>query len=357
MVIADCQLPISFNRKIILWFRTIIEKMYNTLIIGAGLSGLIAARELQQAGQTVLLLDKGRGIGGRLATRWLEVSPGDRRYFDFGAQYFTARDPQFVKLVRDWKEQGIVREWSKGFTRENGELKIDGESRFVGVDGMRGIARKLAADLDVKNPVRIVNIKQQDRCWLVRDEADNHYRAQRLVLTQPAPQIAELFQSSDINVDKNLVDRLRNVIYHKCISWLVVPASMTRIPAPGGIWGNGEPIHFIADNHQKGISSGPSVTVHAGPRFSEDYWDCADDAVEADLVSYCAAWIDQDFITSHVHRWRYSQPIDNLANGPVRFSQEPDGWISGEVVNGGRVEGAALSGLHVAQNILGQLDL
>ena len=38
-------------------------------IIGAGMAGLACARRLARAGHTPLVLDKSRGIGGRLATR------------------------------------------------------------------------------------------------------------------------------------------------------------------------------------------------------------------------------------------------------------------------------------------------
>ena len=49
------------------------------LIVGAGLAGLVATGSLQRRGFTVLVLDKGRGVGGRLATRSFE---GGR--FDYG---------------------------------------------------------------------------------------------------------------------------------------------------------------------------------------------------------------------------------------------------------------------------------
>ncbi|HIK80447.1 MAG TPA: FAD-dependent oxidoreductase, partial [Porticoccaceae bacterium] len=41
----------------------------NILIIGAGLAGLSAANDLQRSGYKVLVADKGRGLGGRLAGR------------------------------------------------------------------------------------------------------------------------------------------------------------------------------------------------------------------------------------------------------------------------------------------------
>ena len=38
-------------------------------VIGAGMSGIACARALQAEGVPVRLIDKGRGIGGRMATR------------------------------------------------------------------------------------------------------------------------------------------------------------------------------------------------------------------------------------------------------------------------------------------------
>ena len=65
------------------------EATADAIVIGAGLSGLIAAGTLQANGARVLVLDKGRGVGGRLATRRTHSG-----IFDHGAQFFTAGDPQ-----------------------------------------------------------------------------------------------------------------------------------------------------------------------------------------------------------------------------------------------------------------------
>ena len=59
--------------------------MKKCIVIGAGMAGLTAATVLQNSAQwDVLVLDKGRGVGGRMATRRL----GEGGKADHGAQYF-----------------------------------------------------------------------------------------------------------------------------------------------------------------------------------------------------------------------------------------------------------------------------
>ena len=67
-------------------------------IIGAGLAGLIAGRELFRGGADVIVFDKGRSPGGRLATRRIGGAT-----LDHGAQFFTVRSPAFAAQVADWE--------------------------------------------------------------------------------------------------------------------------------------------------------------------------------------------------------------------------------------------------------------
>jgi renalase len=51
----------------------ITAEKVDVLIVGAGLSGLLAANTLRSLGASLRIVDKGRGVGGRLATRRLGV--------------------------------------------------------------------------------------------------------------------------------------------------------------------------------------------------------------------------------------------------------------------------------------------
>ena len=58
------------------------ERDADVLVVGAGMAGVTAAAELRRAGRRVLVLDKGRAVGGRLASRGVGAAT-----FDHGAQF------------------------------------------------------------------------------------------------------------------------------------------------------------------------------------------------------------------------------------------------------------------------------
>ena len=60
----------------------------------------------------VRIVDKGRSVGGRLATRRI----GEAR-LDHGAQFFTVRTPAFQAQVDDWVARGVVHVWNHGLRR------------------------------------------------------------------------------------------------------------------------------------------------------------------------------------------------------------------------------------------------
>ena len=113
----------------------------DVLVVGAGLSGLLAASTLAARGLTVQVVDKGRSVGGRLATR--RMGPGRA---DHGAQFFTVRDPAFAALVKQWEAAGHVYTWSHGWSDGSlGQTPPDGHPRYATAEGMNTLAKVLAA--------------------------------------------------------------------------------------------------------------------------------------------------------------------------------------------------------------------
>ncbi|MEC7173995.1 MAG: FAD-dependent oxidoreductase, partial [Actinomycetota bacterium] len=76
------------------------------VIVGAGISGLITARRLADAGVSTMVFDKGRSVGGRLATRRI----GEAR-LDHGAQFMTARSESCATQLEHRPPRGLAAQW------------------------------------------------------------------------------------------------------------------------------------------------------------------------------------------------------------------------------------------------------
>lgn len=334
-------------------------QIFPLLIVGAGLSGLVAARRLVDEFQVpVILVDKSRGVGGRLATRRID---GDR--FDHGAQYFTARSPEFQSIVDGWSQKGIVREWSKGFALENGSRKEDGFPRYIMDQGMTQGPKALAKGLPIHLGKRVRSIAVGSLGWEVRfDEAGEEettvWIAKRLLLTAPVPQCLEWFAASDTVLEPQIYQRLCAIEYQPSFATMVRLKGPSVTPKPGGIWLSGEPLTWIADNTLKGIGSeregAPEVgrlTLHSGPVFSRKHWDDDLEEVGRMMIAAGKPWMGSEVETFVTHRWKYSLATRHDPAPFLKIASPHPLWFAGDGFCAPRVEGAAMSGWFVADSI------
>ena len=134
----------------------------DVLIIGAGIAGLTAGNALQQAGLSVQLVDKGRGVGGRLSTRRF----ANGAWFDHGAQYFTANTPAFETVLKDWEAEGVVHSWFEQLTWFEGDTVTQElpqnppRKRYIPTgNGMNSLPKHLAKNLTIQTSCRIVRLR------------------------------------------------------------------------------------------------------------------------------------------------------------------------------------------------------
>ena len=245
------------------------------VIVGAGISGLLAARELSDAGWRVTVLDKGRGVGGRMATRRISGAG-----FDHGAQFFTVRDDRFENLVNGWLDEGAAAEWSRGFADPEGNANPDGHPRYRGSRGMSSIPKHLAGGLDVRSGERVVRVDRTENGWTVSCESGETVSGNALVLTAPVPQSLALAESGNYALPGSARRQLEEVSYDPCLALMAILDGASPVPEPGGVQIKGEPLDWIGDNATKGISDRPALTIHGGPQWSREHYD--DD--EADIT-------------------------------------------------------------------------
>jgi len=310
---------------------------------------------LQRSGVGVVVLDKGRGVGGRLATRRI----GDG-VFDHGAQFFTVRDAEFGRQVDEWLRAGIVREWCRGFADGDGSLRTAAHPRYCGTSGMTGIAKHLAADLDVRTGVRVERVLALDGGWEVATEADMSWRATSLLLTPPVPQSLALVETGSFALGDGVRAALERISYDPCIAVMATFADVVTLPAPGAVQiEGGNPVYWIADNNRKGVSPRASaLTIHAGVEFSRAHWEADDALIVATLTGHVRKFLGDTngqplenvkVETWQVKRWRYSKPTVMHTERFLAVRAPLPLVFAGDAFGGPRVEGAALSGLAAAR--------
>jgi renalase len=329
------------------------DSQNSCVVVGAGISGLLAARELQEAGWRVTVLDKGRGVGGRMATRRFGGAS-----FDHGAQFFTVRDDRFGKIVEDWLSAGAAAEWSRGFADAEGPRDPDGHPRYRGAEGMTSIPKHLAQGLDVRTGERAVKVEQQETGWTVACESGVAVSGDALLLTAPVPQSLALAQSGDYVLADDARRQLEGVAYDPCLAVMALLAGPSPVPEPGGIQVKREPLDWIGDNAQKGISERPGVTIHAGPGWSRDHYEDDEESTTEALLSLAGEQLGADIASAAVEtslaRWRYSWVTSSHPDPCLVASEDPPLVFCGDGFGQPKVEGAALSGLAAADRLLGR---
>jgi len=327
------------------------------VVIGAGISGLAAATELAKAGCRTVVLEKSRGIGGRMATRRV-----GNAVCDHGAQFFTVRSRAFGATVAEAFAAGAVRTWCDGFSRAEAlgadlEPAGDGHARWCGTRGMTDLPKRLAAAL----PDGLVEVRTGERAAAVAVVGDGvavtleategasarSITARGIVLTCPVPQAIDLLAAGDAlgALDDAAVGILRGIDYDPCFALMLVLDRPSRVPRPGGIQFASGPISWVGDNHQKGISTVPALTIHASGDFSRISFDADPAAVTAELEGLAAAWIGEANVTDRsLQRWKFAQPRVIVPAPLLSLSAAPPIACCGDAFKGPRVEGAACSG-------------
>jgi predicted NAD/FAD-dependent oxidoreductase len=315
------------------------------VVVGAGMAGLTAAHLLSGVAE-VVVLDKGRGVGGRLATRRVGEAT-----FDHGAQFITTHTDEFAATITQLVGSGVVAPWFRGRIGPNGVVDPDGHTRYRGAVSMNAIAKALAVGLDVRTASLVSSLVHDGKSWTVVLADGTELKADGIVVTSPVPQTLALLESGGVVLTPNDADALAAITYDPCIALMAVLDGPSGLNEAGAVDPASGPIDWMADNFLKGISAVPAVTIHATPEFSRAQWDASDEAITASLLD--AAQLESSVIPGsiQIQRWRYARPSIEHPERFLRLSDMPPFVCAGDAFGGAKVEGAALSGAAAAQEI------
>jgi len=170
--------------------------------------------------------------------------------------------------------------------------------------------------------------------------------ADAVLVATPVPQATDILTTGGTPLSPAVQTRLASIGYTPTITVLAVPDAAPALPDRGAVRLPDGDIEWITDNHATGASSRPAVTIHTGARFARAYADADDAEVAHATIAAARDVLACELTVVHVHRWRYATPtscpdttplMDVVDGAPLAFA--------GDAFQGGRVEGAARSGL------------
>lgn len=321
--------------------------MKSIAVIGAGISGITLAKQLQ-ASAKVVVFEKSRGFGGRMATR--QAAPYQ---FDHGAQFFTARSKQFQDLIDGFISEGQIQAWQprvltldpqkKPFKREWFE------PHYVAVPGMNSLCKTLAHKLDVTLQTQVANIEADEQGWLLRDPSDKQLgHFDWVVCTSPAPQAQELLPDCFAYRSE-----LSKVDFSPCFSLLLGFESAPKLNFDASVVRN-SPLGWIASNSSKqGRPSPFSLVVHSDNTWARTQLENDIDDVRRRMLKALNELLGKLLPEPNsvaIHRWRYAKAETSCEE---RFLlDEPNRLATcGDWCGGSRVEDAYLSGLKLGEHL------
>jgi len=369
----------------------------DVLVVGAGLAGLACASALAERGGRGLVLDKGRGPGGRLSTRRRTDAEGRALAFDHGAQYFTVRDAAFARQVERWCARGVAAPWParvitlaagvagepRGSGGAGGPVGAGGSDgateRFVGTPAMQSLAVDLADELQRGGRFRLVQSARVEALRATANGVVAHLAGDlggdlgddravgpflRVCVALPAPQARDLVATLGADAAP-LVATAEGVAMEPSLAALVRFAERPRTSdgaAFDGAFVESDALSWVArDASKPGRPDAECWVLHATPRFARASWDddparWSDALVEAFGAALgrpapAVTWRD-------THRWGFAlapAPLEPGSGAPPLVASVGPATVAlaGDWCCGSRVEGAWLGGRAAADRLAG----
>jgi len=318
--------------------------MSGALVVGAGISGISCAVAMAEAGVIPLVVDRGRAVGGRMASRTLRDTGTafDGRVVDIGASYFTVSTPEFRAVVDDWVARDLARPWTDTFhvaSSDGVEAVRTGPMRFAAKGGLRSLIVDTSSKLPgVWSSIEVSSVSADESGLLVDGE-----RRGAVALCMPNAQAHRLLDASVMTGE--LSSALTGITYEPVIAVTAVFDEQCWDDFDGMFVNDDPVLTWIANDGSRRGDGAPVLVAHVNPVLAARHLQDPASVLPIVLATMTRvlsltdrpSWVD-------AHRWTYARPM--VAHGEPYFLGEShllglagDAWADGP-----RVETAWLSG-------------
>jgi len=336
-------------------------QMFDVAIVGAGLAGLVCAQALRQQGYSVVVVEKSRGLGGRLATRRLPQA-----FADHGVRCLEVQGNLSQQLIQALCAQDVIQPW----TEEIKEWSLSGVSagstiqHYASSNGITAAAKFLSTGLEIYRGQRAQSVAFSQTWDLTLEPANvepmPNVRAKALVVAIPAPQAMILLESLAELAAGKFLTKLRSPTFAPCLTAIATYLSTLALPPWKALTSSQDPeIAWVSFDSSKPPSAPyPVLVVQSNAAFAEQHLEADDlQAIGYHLLARVAELIPSlptpDLL--QVHRWRYAFARNPLAETYLSAAPLPL-VCAGDWCGGKQIEGALQSGLAAAGAIAHQLS-
>lgn len=329
------------------------------VIVGAGISGLVCARDLLAAGLRVLVIEKSRGLGGRCATRRMLGQP-----VDIGLSYYHADDDELLaelmavpaRRIDGWPHRVA----GAGAPCHPAAFR-PGQRRLAFAEGVNAFPRHLAQHVPCMRGARVTHMHALPG-GVTLDILDGApVRAREVVLTLPPAQAQAILPSQEGRQLHAVQNLLGHVTAHPCIT-LVLGLSLAA-PAPDFdiLYPEDSPVLQLV-THDSAKRDDPQyrvLVVQARAEWSRAHLEDPPDEWRRLLIEATADLLGdsvRDPQWTDVQRWRFAKAeLSTEVGAPLLFGLPGGGrlGLTGEsfTLEAG-VQGAYRAGRRLAQRIL-----
>jgi renalase len=333
--------------------------MFDTLIVGAGISGLSLGQTLKKRGHVVHLLEKSRGVGGRCATRRIQGQP-----VDHGLPLLHGRSQPFLRELNALESSKTILGWPH-LVRGEGvpcqpQAFASGGVRLAIAEGVTFFAKRLARGLDVELETKVERLEPMSDGFRLHTERGTR-EAQTVVFSCPVDQVLP-FLSSLADVSRELLavqELMRLASMVPCLTVIALYDEAPPLDFHLRLPGPQSPIHsLINDGSKRAPGAKSALVIQSHPQFARRFFDEPEEIWREELLGAAKAilgpWVGSPS-ACELQRWRHArvQPKSELS-GPIllRFSSGARLGICGDAFHyAGGVEGAFLSGRVLAERL------
>jgi len=335
------------------------SEVHDVVIIGAGIAGLVCARELRDAGRQVVVLDKSRGVGGRCATRRMLGQP-----VDHGLSYYHADDPDLLADLAAVPGTALLgwphRVAGHGPPCHPAAFR-PGQQRLAFAEGVNAFPRHLARGLDLRLGTRVLRIDPMPSHVALEIEDGPPLRTRDVVITCPTPQAEAILPSAEGRSLRAVQALLAHVVIHPCIT-LVLGFPLDG-PAPDFDMlypDDSDLIQLVS--HDSAKREDPSyrvLVVQATAAWSSEHLEHGHDdwraALTEEAARLCGGWV-RDPAWSELHRWRHAKTMPSTEMSAPQAFGLPGGGKLGlaneAFTHEAGVQGAYRAGRKLAHKLL-----